>query len=72
MIFQRFGKCLAGNTYFSALITELLQKVQILTNERRDQKYSPNIKFTFIPIYFFLTVNLDIKTLTTVIETFLS
>ena len=56
---------------FSALITELLLKVQILTNELRDQIYSPNIWFTFIPMYFFFTVNLDIKTLTTVIKAFL-
>ena len=38
--FTRFGKCLAGNTNFSALIKELLQKVQTLTNKLRDQKYS--------------------------------
>ena len=43
-----------------ALITELLQKPQILT----DNFVIKNILlFTFIPIYFFLTVNLDIKTL---------
>ena len=32
-----------GNTNFSALIIELLQKIQILTNEPHDQKYSTNI-----------------------------
>ena len=37
-----FGKCLAGNANFNALIIYFLQKVQILTNEFRDQKYYPN------------------------------
>ena len=61
IIFPRFGKYLVRNTSSSAVITELLQKVQILKNELRRQKYSPNIWFTFIPIYFFLTVKLDYK-----------
>ena len=38
-----FGKCLAGNANFNALITYFLQKVQILTNEFSDQKYYANI-----------------------------
>ena len=43
IIFQRFEKCLAGNTNLRALIIELLQKVQILTDELCDQKYDPII-----------------------------
>ena len=67
IIFSRFGKYLAGNTNLSVLIIELLQKVQILTNELRDQN--------FLQIYFYsnlllFTVNLAIKTLTTDIKAF--
>ena len=39
-IFQRVGKCLAGDTNLSTLINELLLKVKILTNELRDKNYS--------------------------------
>ena len=67
IIFSRFGKYLAENTNLSVLIIELLQKVQILTNELRDQN--------FLQIYFYsnlllFTVNLAIKTLTTDIKAF--
>ena len=45
--------------------------MQILANELCDQKYSPNMWFTFIPIYFFFMMNSDLKTVTVVIKAFL-
>ena len=50
----------------SALIIQLLQKVQILTNELDGQKYSPNI----LLFQFFFAVNFLIETLTADIKAF--
>ena len=49
-IFPRFGKSLVGKTNFSGLITELLQKGQILTN---NFVVKTIFLFSFILIYFF-------------------
>ena len=46
IIFPRFGKYLARNTDFSALITELLQRVQILPNNFAIKNILP-FTFTF-------------------------
>ena len=48
IIFPRFGKYLARNTDFSALITELLQRVQILPNNFAIKNILPFIIFTII------------------------
>lgn len=51
IIFPRFEKSLVGKTNFSELITELLQKGQILTNNFMVKTI---FSFSFILIYFFL------------------